>query len=147
MAQAETQGGHTVRQRIQRIVSGAHLLVPLLALGLALLLTFLAATVLVMGFGEPRALVWVLGLSSLGSLLALLVGLQRLRAELIEPLARLEESVSQVCAGEPGATLSLDDTGVLGAMISDLDSSASFTRTWTAGCRVIPRVWHRRPHR
>lgn len=120
--QVEPQNRRMVRQRIQRIVSAAHLLAPLTALGFGLLLTILVAFALIAGFGDAHALAWVLGLSSLGSLLALLVGLQRLRRELIEPLARLEESVSQVCSGEPGATLSLDDTGVLGTMISDLDS-------------------------
>jgi len=112
----------TVSQRIKRIVTGAHLLAPLVVLGLGLLLTLLIAGALATGAGDARALVGVLVLSSLGSLAALLVGLRRLHNALIEPLARLEESVSQVCAGEPGATLSLNDTGVLGAMISDLDS-------------------------
>jgi two-component system nitrate/nitrite sensor histidine kinase NarX len=55
------------------------------------------------------------------SLFAFVVSLHRLRKELIRPLARLEESVSQVCAGEPGANLSLANTGVLGAMVRDLD--------------------------
>lgn len=116
----ETQ--RVVSRRIRRIVSGARLLTPLTALGLGVLLTLLVAVTLLAGVADARALLWVLGVAALGSLLALLVVLHRLRGELIEPLARLEESVSQVCAGEPGATLSLADTGVLAAMVSDLDS-------------------------
>ena len=120
--QVDKDSGNTVSRRIQRIVTGAQLLAPLTTLGFGLLLALLIAAALILRLGDPRALTWVLALSSLASLLALLVGLHRLRGELIEPLARLEESVSQVCAGEPGATLSLNDTGVLGTMISDLDS-------------------------
>ena len=43
------------------------------------------------------------------SLLAFVVGLLRLRKELIQPLARLEESVAKVCSGEPGANLPRGD--------------------------------------
>ena len=114
-------GSLSVGERSLQIVRGAHLLVPLLTLGLGLLLTVLAAVLLLVGNWDSKALMQVLVLGSVASLLAFAFGLQRLRKELIRPLARLEESVSQVCAGEPGATLALSDTGVLGAMISDLD--------------------------
>ena len=120
--QQEPDGGATVGQRIQRILFGAHLVAPLAALGLGLLLTIAVVVALNLHTGDSRALLRVLALASTGSLLAFLVGLYRLRRELIRPLARLEDSVAKVCSGEPGATLSLDDTGVLGAMVSDLDS-------------------------
>ena len=58
------------------------------------------------------ALTVIAVLCLVGTLAAFLVALARLRAHLIVPLAHLEDSVSKVCAGEPGATLSLRDTGV-----------------------------------
>jgi two-component system nitrate/nitrite sensor histidine kinase NarX len=123
MAQAiGQQGDGNVRQRIRRIVIGAHLLTPFGALGLGLLLMILISLALLAGFGNARALYWMLTLAALGSLAALALGLYRLREQLVEPLARLEDSVAQVCAGEPGATLSLSQPGVLGAMVTDLDS-------------------------
>lgn len=123
---ADTQlvagNGFTVGDRVRRIVTGAHLVAPLLVLGLGLLLTLLAGVVLGVTHWNEQAMLRVLLLASGGSVLAFLIVLHRLRGELIEPLARLEDSVSKVCAGEPGASLSLDGTGVLGSMVSDLDS-------------------------
>ncbi len=121
-AQGEEITDATVGSRIRRIVTGAHLVVPLLVLGLGLILIVLVSIALFVGSWDPVALIRVLALVAVGTLLAFAIGLYRLRRELIEPLARLEESVSQVCAGEPGASLALNDTGVLGAMVSDLDS-------------------------
>lgn len=123
MAEAtDRQQAGEVGQRIQRIVAGAHLRVPLVVLGLGLLLTLLVSLALILEIGDARRLSWVLGLAALAALVALAVGLYRLRGGLIEPLARLEDSVAQVCAGEPGATLAMSQPGVLGAMIADLDS-------------------------
>ncbi|MCG6967247.1 MAG: histidine kinase [Chromatiaceae bacterium] len=118
----QQQQWRSVARRMQRIVSGAQLLLPLTALGFGLLLSVIVTLAMLGGYGDASALLWTLCLAALGSLSAFLLGLYRLRGELIAPLARLEESVSQVCAGEPGATLSLDGTGVLGPMVSDLDS-------------------------
>jgi two-component system nitrate/nitrite sensor histidine kinase NarX len=111
-----------IRRRIRRLVVGAHLRVPLVALGLSLGLIVLVAVAMNAGVGETAALLRMLMLASTAAVLAFLFGLWRLRNQLIEPLARLEESVSRVCSGEPGANLALTDTGVLGGMISDLDS-------------------------
>ena len=122
MEQAEEQAVGSVGERVRRIVTGARLLVPLSVLGLGLLLGVLVGIALSLGVWDAQVLTVLLLLTSTGSLLAFLVSVQRLRRELIGPLARLEESVSLVCAGEPGATLSLHDTGVLGAMVRDLDS-------------------------
>ena len=118
----EDQAAGNVDERIKRIVTGARLRAPLLALGLGLLLSILLGIALAAGPWDAQVLIRVLLLAMVSSLLAFLVSLQRLRKELICPLARLEESVSQVCSGEPGATLSLHDTGVLGLMVRDLDS-------------------------
>lgn len=122
MEQTEEHAAVTVDERIMRFVTGAHLRMPLVALGLGLLLCLLVAIALAFGAWDDKALIRVLLLASVTALLALLLALWRLRKELISPLARLEASVSQVCAGEPGATLSLKHTGVLGSMVSDLDS-------------------------
>ena len=113
MAQTEEQTAVSVGERTMRFITGARLLGPLVVLGLGMLLTILLAIALAIGAWDGQALIQMLLLASLTSLLAFVLSLQRLRRELIFPLARLEESVSQVCAGEPGATLSLDDTGVL----------------------------------
>jgi two-component system nitrate/nitrite sensor histidine kinase NarX len=116
------QGSANVSWRIRRLVSGAHLRVPLIALGAALLLMLLAALALGSGYGDSAVIQRALVLASIGGLLAFVFGLWRLHKELMEPLARLEESVARVCAGEPGADLALTNTGVLGGMIGDLDS-------------------------
>ena len=122
MEHSEEKAAASVDERIVRIVTGAHLRVPLAVLGLGLLLSILLAIAMASGVGDPGSLIWGLLLAAGIALIAFAVSLQRLRRELISPLARLEESVSLVCAGEPGANLSLEDTGVLGAMVSDLDS-------------------------
>ena len=118
---AQDQTASSVGERITRIVTGARLLTPLVLLGLGLLISALASAALLLQWWDAPAAHRV-QLSAIAlSLFAFLVSLHRLRKELIRPLARLEESVSQVCAGEPGANLSLADTGVLGAMVRDLD--------------------------
>ena len=122
MDDTEEQATASVDERIMRIVTGSRLRAPLVVLGLGLLLSILIVIALALGSWDAQALIRILLVASLASLLAFLLSLQRLRKELISPLARLEESVSRVCAGEPGANLSLEDTGVLAAMVRDLDS-------------------------
>ena len=119
--QAQDQTANSVGERIRRIVTGARVLPPLVLLGLGLLTSVLASGVILLQLWDARVMHLVQLLAVAVSLSAFLVSLQRLRKELIRPLARLEESVSQVCAGEPGANLALVDTGVLGAMVRDLD--------------------------
>jgi len=46
----------------------------------------------------------------------------RLRSQLLIPLARLEESVSRISQGEPGASEALNDAGVLDRMARDIGS-------------------------
>ena len=84
------------------------LVLVLVALGLALV--------------RPAASVWLLP-ALLGSTLALLLLLvHRLRSQLLKPLTTLEESVAQVCQGEPGANLEDAKSGVLASMVRDIDS-------------------------
>jgi two-component system nitrate/nitrite sensor histidine kinase NarX len=47
---------------------------------------------------------------------------ERLRSELLLPLARLEHSLSRVCQGEPGASDALRDFGVLDRVAQDIRS-------------------------
>jgi two-component system nitrate/nitrite sensor histidine kinase NarX len=91
-------------------------------LGLGLLLVLTSLTVIQLGIVPGASLLAVTLLAAFGSVAAFLLALYRLRRELITPLARLEDSVAKVCSGEPGANLALNDTGVLGGMVSDLDS-------------------------
>ncbi len=46
----------------------------------------------------------------------------RLRSQLLIPLARLEHSLTRVCQGEPGASETLRETGVLGHIAQDIRS-------------------------
>jgi two-component system nitrate/nitrite sensor histidine kinase NarX len=50
------------------------------------------------------------------ALAALAVCAARLRRQLLRPLAALEEAVTRVCQGEPGASKSLHDLGLLGSI-------------------------------
>ena len=119
----EAEGGEDrVRHRILRILWSARLVMPLSLLLIGMGATLLLAAQFPLGLLDQ-------GTASRGllaSVLATLVGLgltaRRLRRQLLEPLARLEESVAKVCQGEPGATLSREDTGVLAGMVEDIDS-------------------------
>jgi two-component system nitrate/nitrite sensor histidine kinase NarX len=110
-----------VGARVRRLLFGAHLVWPLLMLGGGLAAVALALAALQFGGADGAAVRGLLGLGVAASLLGFVIGLYRLRAELLVPLARLEDSVAKVCAGEPDANLALRDTGVLGGMVSDLD--------------------------
>lgn len=114
--------GRSIGQRASRILTGTRLIVPLLTLGFGLLLVLLIVVAMHFDQGDPAMLANILVVAVVASMLAFLLALSRLRAQLIEPLARLEDSVAKVCSGEPGATLSLRDTGVLDPMVHDLDS-------------------------
>ena len=112
----------SVGDRVRRLLVGAHVVVPLATLGFGLLLMLAAIITIQMQLATAHSLLPVMSLAAIGSLAAFALGLYRLRRELILPLARLEDSVAKVCSGEPGANLSLNDTGVLNNMVSDLDS-------------------------
>ncbi len=101
---------------VLRILVAARLVWPLgLLLGLVL-------AALALALARPPASAWLLP-ALLGLTLALLLVLvQRLRSQLLKPLTTLEESVAQVCQGEPGAHLEPAKHGVLAAMVRDIDS-------------------------
>ncbi len=119
--QVEDFSGLAVGERISRLLSGARLLMPMVALAGGLLVVLIVALVLGLADAPTPGLAALLSIVAAGSLLAFALGLYRLRKQLLEPLARLEDAVSQVCSGEPGANLALTDTGVLTTMVHDLD--------------------------
>lgn len=99
----------------------AHLGLPLavaatgLGLGLGLLLLH--------GFAPGLTWSGPLALTGLAlAMAALAVFFLRLRGQLLRPLAELEEAVTRVCQGEPGASQSLHDLGLLGPIAQGVAS-------------------------
>lgn len=105
-----------------RILFTGNLLLPILILGgsmLASLLTVLLMLVQQQGYASLQL---VLSLSILLALFSLILVLIRLRSQLLRPLASLEQTVNQVCQGEPVASKKHEQTGVLSSMARDIDS-------------------------
>ncbi len=105
-----------------RILLAARLLPALILLTVGLSSGLLIALALNQGVGSTEQLSRALLVAVVVALSGLLLGGYRLTRQLLRPLANLEESVAQVCQGEPGAMLSKEDTGVLGQMVQDIDS-------------------------
>ncbi len=112
----------SVENRVLRMLWRARLVMPLSFLMIGMGVIVLAATMIPMGMIEPMVGAWLLLLGVTVTVLSLLLAARRLRRQLLEPLARLEDSVSRVCQGEPGASLAREDPGVLAAMVEDIDS-------------------------
>lgn len=108
--------------RVQRILHSARLVAPLAVLLVALASTTLIALLMPSGLVEREAAIRILLVSVFATLVAVVVIGLRLRRQLLEPLARLESSVAQVCQGEPGASVSREASGVLADMVADIDS-------------------------
>lgn len=112
----------TGRQGIIEILLAARLVWPLTVLVLGLVIGIVAIVMLKFGVGGHQALTRVLVLGAILSVVGLVVAGLRLRNQLLGPLARLQSSVAQVCQGEPNASVVLDDAGVLGNIVQDIDS-------------------------
>ncbi len=112
----------SVSHRILRILWSARLVMPLSLLLAGMGATLLIAVQFPMGLLDQSLATRALLVSTIATLIGLGSTARRLRTQLLEPLARLEESVAKVCQGEPGATLSREDTGVLRDMVEDIDS-------------------------
>jgi two-component system, NarL family, nitrate/nitrite sensor histidine kinase NarX len=112
----------SVADRVQRILYSARLVAPLSVLVFGLGSTVLIAALMPSELVDPALSMSVLLVSVFATFVAFAVTVARLRKQLLEPLARLEWSVAQVCQGEPGATLSREATGVLADMVEDIDS-------------------------
>jgi two-component system nitrate/nitrite sensor histidine kinase NarX len=107
--------------RVRDVMRAAGLAVPLVVVGA----TLAAAIALLALHGArphldsaaPLAMAALVAAS-----LAAMLFWSRLRSQLLLPLVRLEHSLSRVCQGEPGASDSLDDAGVLAQVARDIRS-------------------------
>jgi len=121
MTQTDSPAHHDSGRRIFQILRAARLLAPLLAVGLTLVaaLALLLVNMAVPGLAWPKqvCLAFLLG----GIAASVLVGL-RLKTQLLQPLVNLEDSVARVCQGEPGASRSLANAGVLETMAQGIGS-------------------------
>ncbi|KAA6184322.1 GAF domain-containing protein [Thiohalocapsa marina] len=120
-------------RRILHILRAARLLTPLAVFGLSLLA---AVTLLLLtpaghapSSATPAGLAWIMGWAKPVALAALLVGVlaalllaARLKTQLLQPLVSLEDSVTRVCEGEPGASRLLHKAGVLQTMAQGIGS-------------------------
>ncbi len=73
----------------------------------------------------PASISWTVPLAASLLLIALssfAIGVHRLWHHLLLPLGILERSVGQICQGEPGARLGLEETGALRALVDDVNS-------------------------
>ncbi len=106
---------------VLRILVVGNLLGPLSTLLLALLGILILAVLYTLGLVNQITAPLLL-LSVILALVAILVGVSRLRSQLLKPLAELEQAVADVCEGEPWSNLPLETVGVLGPVTRDLDS-------------------------
>ncbi|MCU7947181.1 MAG: hypothetical protein KZQ72_11155, partial [Candidatus Thiodiazotropha sp. (ex Cardiolucina cf. quadrata)] len=96
-----------------RILFSANLLLPILILGGSILASLIAFLWLFTHQTGHSPLQIVLLLSVSLALFSLILVLNRLRSQLLRPLASLEQTVNQVCEGEPVASKGSEQTGVL----------------------------------
>ncbi len=103
------------------ILRAARLLSPLVTVVLALLgaLLLLMVNLLAPGQVWPKWVCLGLLLTGMG---AAVLSAQRLRSQLLQPLVTLEDSVARVCQGEPGASRTLTNAGVLETMARGIGS-------------------------
>lgn len=105
-----------------RILFTGNLLVPLLLLAVSILFCLMLAVLLLADQGSQHLLQGMLLVGGVMALLSLLLLLLRLRNQLLRPLATLEQTVNQICQGEPVANQGAQQTGVLSGMARDIDS-------------------------
>lgn len=106
---------------VLRLLTAARLVAPLGILTFSLLVALVAALLLDTEL-DRMVSGRLLTLAVIAALIALVISGLRLRSQLLRPLAALEASVGRVCQGDPGATLTLPDAGVLSTLVSDVDS-------------------------
>lgn len=106
---------------IWRILQTARLLPPIVMLCGSLFVTLLIGLFFFTSDSESVAPALLL-ISVAATITGLLWTGFQLKQQLLNPLVKLEESVAQVCQGEHGAALPLDNTGVLSEMVRDIDS-------------------------
>jgi two-component system nitrate/nitrite sensor histidine kinase NarX len=119
---ATEQTGRSEPASILRILISAHLLFPFVISFSGLLSSLVFVFLIYRGMGSQRALTaWLLVIGIL-TLASAIVGAVRLRNQLLRPLVRLEQSVTEVCEGAPNVHLAMENVGVLGPMVRDIDS-------------------------
>jgi two-component system nitrate/nitrite sensor histidine kinase NarX len=107
---------------ILRILISARLLFPIVISFFGLLSGLVLVLLLYRGIGPPRTLTTWLLVTAVLTLAAAMVGAVRLRNQLLKPLVQLEHSVTEVCEGAPNVHLTMENVGVLGPMVRDIDS-------------------------
>ncbi len=110
------------RSPILRLLVVGRLLGPLGILTATLLFGLGLALLLVLGVGAEQNLGWLVLIVLTLAFITSLVGAVRLRNQLLKPLVELEQSVADVCEGEPWSHLPIETVGVLGPVTRDLDS-------------------------
>ena len=105
-----------------RLLFFSHLLVPVGLLILAILCGLVCVTLLLLGDSVPRYILAALLVSMITVAVALFVLLSRLQSQILSPLATLEQTVTQVCQGEPVVSQVPVQSGVLSGMARDIDS-------------------------
>ncbi|MCP3871403.1 MAG: histidine kinase [Gammaproteobacteria bacterium] len=110
------------RSPILRLLVVGRLLGPLGVLVVTLLLNLLLALAVYSGVTAEQQITGFSIVIGVVSLVAALIGAIRLRSQLLKPLVELEQSVADVCEGEPWSNLPLKTVGVLGSVTRDLDS-------------------------
>jgi len=120
--EADPADGALTRRRVLQILLSARLVWPLTTLVIGLVVTIATAALLVQGVGQESVLERLLFVAAITAVVGLVMSGRRLRKQLLKPLAKLEHAVAQVWQGEPGASVLLEDVGVLGAMVRDIDS-------------------------
>ena len=119
MREGAPAGGVGERRRVLQVLHSAGLAWPLLTVALALTaaLVLLLVNLLAPAPAWPKWLCLGFLLAGLGAAVVVAV---RLRAELLVPLVSLEDAVARVSQGEPGASRSLSNVGVLDGMARDI---------------------------
>ncbi|RLW69089.1 MAG: hypothetical protein B6D71_11560, partial [gamma proteobacterium symbiont of Stewartia floridana] len=106
-----------------RILFTGNLLLPILFLGLSLTVSLGAALFLIGESGGRSSVQVVLLLGVAFAVFSLVLVLIRLRSQLLRPLSSLEQTVNQVCQGEPVSSKKpFEPSGVLSGMARDIDS-------------------------
>lgn len=105
-----------------RILFTAHLLLPVGLLVFAILCSLVCVILLLTKSSNIDYQLLLLLISVLLAGVSLLVLLTRLQTQLLQPLATLEQTVNQVCQGEPVIDHALVQSGVLSGMARDIDS-------------------------
>ena len=107
---------------ILHILHSGRLLMPLLLLVSGVVLGCGVALAALLDDGLKGLGIAILVIAAFSALVGLGVFMLQMKRQLLMPLAVLENSVSRVSQGEPGATLPDRDTGVFHGMVQDIDS-------------------------